>query len=177
MTRLNRILSLLLWLPCLLLCLAACGDDPVSPFESDTAGADTAGTPALPVDIMDLARTLAEACDFSEPLSENEPYLENHLFAFSDLDDIIVKKTAYVPAGITPEEILVFEAKTAEGADAIKDKLSDYVTYQAEQYGDYKPSEMPKLDDPVLVAKGTTVVYVVSADNEAAYRTVTTLLP
>ena len=84
------------------------------------------------------------------------------------MGDIFNAYAAYVPAGITPEEVLVFETKTEADAQALQEKLTSYVDYQIAQYSDYAAGQVPKLDKPVIAVKGCTVVYVISEDNAAA---------
>ena len=157
----------------------SCGGDPAVTDTTDTAAktSDTAAvTEVQPIDVPTLAQTLAASCAFSEVLMLNNAYLENHLFGFMTLSDSFVSYAAYVPAGITPEEVLVFEVKTEGDTAALVDKLNAYVTYQIEQYSDYAAHQVPKLDNPVITVKGCTVVYVISEDNAAAAETVKGLL-
>ena len=142
------------------------GNDPVTE-NTDTNTADTAAvTEVQPIDVPTLAATLSTSCAFSEELMANNAYLENHLYGFAV--DTFVSYAAYVPAGITPEEVLVFETKTEDDAKALQEKLTSYVDYQVAQYSDYAPGQVPKLDNPVIAVKGCTVVYVISEDNAAA---------
>ncbi len=158
----------------LTLTAVSCGGD-TTPDVTDTSAADTAAvTEVRPMDVPTLAQTLASSCAFSEELTANNAYLKNHLFGFAV--DSFVTYAAYVPADITPEEVLVFETKTEDDAAALVEKLNAYVTYQIAQYSDYKPGEVPKLDNPVIATRGCTVVYVISEDNAAAAEVVKGLL-
>jgi len=154
----------------------SCGGDPAVTDTTDTTGApDTAVvTEVQPIDVPTLAQTLSSSCTFSEELMANDAYLKNHLYGFAV--DGFAAYAAYVPAGITPEEVLVFETKTEDDAKALVDKLNAYVEYQIGQYSDYAPGQVPKLDNPVITVKGCTVVYVISEDNAAAAETVKGLL-
>ncbi len=123
-----------------------------------------------------LASYLAESCTFSEALTQNDVYLANHAFGFGALTDKLDSYTAYVPSGIIPEEVFVFDVKAAEDVQSIVDKLNAYVSYQAGEYAEYAAGEVPKLDDPVIAVKDDLVVYVISADNAAAADTVKNIL-
>lgn len=159
----------------LTLTVVSCGGDTTTTETTDTTADDTAAvTEVQPMDVPTLAQTLSASCTFSEELMANDAYLKNHLFGFAV--DTFVTYAAYVPAGITPEEVLVFETKTEEDAKALVDKLNAYVTYQIAQYSDYAPGQVPKLDNPVIEVKGCTVVYVISEDNAAAAEVVKGLL-
>lgn len=154
----------------------SCGGDPAVTDTTDTTKtSDTAAvTEVQPIDVPTLAQTLASSCAFSEELMLNNAYLENHLYGFGV--DNFVSYAAYVPADITPEEVLVFETKNEDDAKALVEKLNAYVTYQIDQYTDYKPGQVPKLDNPVIAVKGCTVVYVISEDNAAAAEVVKGLI-
>ncbi len=170
----NRITPVLfvLCLICALL-FTACNADTVGDHgtaSTDTqrnAVTDTADTtPAMTA--AEMASHLAEVCAFSETLSENNAYLENHLFGFGALVAEMESYSAFVPAGITPEEVFVFVCKDAASVDRAVLRLGEYVAYQISEYGDYAEQEVPKLDEPVIRAEGNVVVYVVSEDNAAA---------
>lgn len=160
----------------LTLTAVSCGGDPAVTDGTDTANATDSAvvTEVQPIDVLTLAQTLSDSCTFSETLMANDMYLKNHLYGFAV--DTFVSYAAYVPAGITPEEVLVFETKTEDEAKALVDKLNAYVEYQIGEYSDYAPGQVPKLDKPVIEVKGCTVVYVISEDNAAAAEVVKGLL-
>lgn len=147
----------------------ACGTP--SDKTDDAASSDTSAqvqTEASVHTVGKIAEALADTCPFSEALTQNDAYLANHPFGFSALGDKLVSYTAYVPVGIIPEEILVFETADASDTQAIVDKLNAYVAYQTSEYESYAASQVPKLENPVIVTHGNFVIYVISADNAAA---------
>ena len=164
----------------LMLTAVSCGSDTTD--TTDTTGttgpADTVITTEAeePLDLQTLAKTLSEACTFSEALAQNDAYLQNHLYGFMSLSEQITSCTAYVPSGITPEEILVFEMKSADDTAALTTMLNSYVSYQISQYSDYAPAQVPKLEDPVILTHDNMVVYIISEDNSAAASTAKNLL-
>lgn len=166
---------LALFLLCLILC--ACGGKnlPVVTEDTTSTATETEAPVSLPTAAA-LAENVASTCSFSEALSANDSYLSHHLFDFASLSDRYEDSAAYIPVGITPEEVLVFIAVDERGAKALCDKLEDYIDYQRSEYGDYKPSEVPKLDGAVVAREGRAVVYVVSTDNDAAADAVNTIL-
>ncbi|MBQ7982407.1 MAG: DUF4358 domain-containing protein [Clostridia bacterium] len=169
--------ALLLALGITLCSAVSCGGTTGTDTDTQTVtGTDTAVTEAVLPDIRTIAETLSAECSFSEPLTQNDAYLKNHLFGFMALSEQLTDYTAYIPVGVTPEEILVFEAATEADTAAITDKLNAYVAYQISQYSDYAASQVPKLDDPVIVVAGTTVIYVIAEDNGAAADAVSALI-
>ena len=91
--------------------------------------------------------------------------------AFTDeldeLDCDLTDGVIYRAAGATCEELslLIFSdsgaAQTAQGA------LEAYLQSQIENNRDYRPGEIPKLEDAVLRQEGSTVLLAVSADTPA----------
>lgn len=163
---------LILAILCAGLLFTACNnvDTPVDTSKT-TDGTEAVTEPSTPVVLptaAELANTVASLCTFTEELMPNQNYLAHHLFDFASLSDRYTDCAAYVPVGITPQEVLVFIATDDESAKILCDKLEAYVDYQASEYGDYKPSEVPKLDGTVIEREGTVVVYVVSNNNDAA---------
>lgn len=157
------------------LLLPACSNG-AAPQGSDTQAVTSAVTEERKqLSIGEIAQSLSATCSFSEPLSQNDLYLANHAFGFSALGDQLKAYTAYVPSGITPEEIFVFEAADDAGVKAIVDKLHAYVDYQASEYERYAPGQVAKLDSPVIVTHGKLVIYVISKDNAAALDAVNAL--
>ncbi|MDE7233991.1 MAG: DUF4358 domain-containing protein [Ruminiclostridium sp.] len=96
------------------------------------------------------------------------------------IDDLSVYFTSLDPEGVTeasyyicgsgayPDEIAVLKfssddlAKT--GLEAVKERLdSQYATYES-----YTPKEMYKFDGAVAEARGSYVVYLITADNDTA---------
>ena len=155
-------------LAALLVCLplSACkGTEP--PKNTDATTSAVTEPKALPR-ASEIAQSVAKACSFSEPISENDTYLSHHIFDFASLAESYTDSAAIIPTGITPEEVLVFIAADEKGANLLCDKLEAYVEYQCNEYGDYKPSEVPKLDGAVVACEGSVVIYVVSMDNDAA---------
>ncbi len=162
------------------LALCACADDtvPAGTVPDGTGSASAVVTeetlPAMTA--PELAAHLAATCTFTEALSQNDAYLANHAFGFGALAEKLNSYTAYVPAGIIPEEVFVFDVKDTVDVQTIVDRLQAYVAYQTGEYESYAESEVPKLKDPIIVADGNLVVYVISADNAAAAEVVKTVL-
>lgn len=113
-----------------------------------------------------IGAALAERCTFSEPLTENDVYLETHPFSF--VNDTVAGYEAYVAQSVSTEEIFVFEMKSEADAGAMTDRLEAYVEKQRSDFSKYAPGEVPKLEGAVIRAYGNFVIYVVSADNDAA---------
>ena len=117
---------------------------------------------------------LVEAGAFSEELEELDGDTAFMLYKLADYDleredlkDCAVQRSA----GATCEEaaVLVFtsedKAKTAKGA------LEDYVQGQIEANTDYRPAEIPKLEEALVDVRGETLLLAVANDRDAVDQT------
>ena len=148
--------------------LTACGQE-IDPVPGGTGNTVTETVPAASTDIREVAAALNEGCTFSEPLTQNDAYLSKK---FPQLDGKYTDCTAYAPAGIVPEEIFIFKASSADCMPDIVSVLEAYAAQQAEDYADYAPAQVPKLDNYVLYATTDSVIYIVSCDNAGALNVV-----
>ena len=70
-------------------------------------------------------------------------------------------------AGATCEELALLTFSDADGAEAAAGTLKTYLQNQIDSNRDYRPAEIPKLEDAFLQAAGDTVLMVVSNDSQA----------
>lgn len=156
--------------------LASCGGENPSPANQTSDG--TKDTTAVTASVVireprALAAEINSRCKFGTPLEENADFTKNK---FADLAGILNDCTGYVTSATTAQEIFVFEAKTADDAKAVAERLENYCERQQMDFGDYMPSEVPYLEDAVILADGNLVVYVVCEDNAAALEIVNGLI-
>ncbi len=69
--------------------------------------------------------------------------------------------------GATAEELAVFETKDADAASALVGKLQARNEDRIENYSDYIPAEVPKLENAVIISGGRYVVLCVATDVSA----------
>lgn len=139
----------------LLLALAGCG----KPVE--VAGFDPAPT----------VQALADAGAFSEEL---EPLDADTAFALYHLGDVglsredLADSAVLRSAGASCEEGAVLVLADSGKADQALGALQDYVNQQIEANRDYRPDDIPKLENAILERRENTVLLVVAYDLEAA---------
>ena len=117
-------------------------------------------------------QAMAEAGAFSETLEELDAdtafsalyRLESYGLAREDLKDCSVLRSA----GATCEEGAVLVFDTEDHAQTAQEALERYVQGQIEANRDYRPAEIPKLEDAVLDRRENTLLLVVAADTQAA---------
>lgn len=73
----------------------------------------------------------------------------------------------YRSAGATCEEVALLIFEDDATAATVKNSIGTYVQGQIEENRDYRPGEIPKLEDALLQQQGSTVLLAVSADAQA----------
>ena len=80
--------------------------------------------------------------------------------------------TALRSAGATCEEAAVLVFTGADEAKTAEDALKDYIAGQIDENTDYRPAEIPKLENAWISRRGETVLLVVANDLDAAKKAV-----
>lgn len=82
--------------------------------------------------------------------------------------DAIDAYAVYVSSGATTEEIAIFKAsdedKTKDMMTSIQTRISD----QKESFSTYRPEELPRLEDSVLVQRGQYIILCISDNRDKA---------
>lgn len=139
----------------LVLAVTACGKKP---------------EPSFPAELT--TQTLLDSGAFSEPLEELDPDIAVMMFWLNgDVSEYEGSKV-YYSTGATAEIVAVItvrdESKTAEVEQALK----NWVNSQIEAEQDYRPAEVPKLENAIVETRGFTVLLTVAADWEKAAETI-----
>ena len=85
-----------------------------------------------------------------------------------DLDQVRDFAMSMDASRYTAEQIVVLTAENAQDADALLKALTAYRDHVLDQYRDYEPAEVPKLESAVLRQSGAQVALIVSSDADAA---------
>ena len=152
LSRLTLVLALLLG-------LTACGggknDAPPLYFSGHVAKIDESG--AFSADLYDL-----------EEVDADTAFLLYRLGGRGLEREDLKECTALRSAGATCEEAAVLVFTSAETAGTAVDALSDYIAGQIDENRDYRPAEIPKLENAWISRRGETVLLVVANDLDAA---------
>ncbi len=138
----------------LMLALAACaGKEETKPFA------------------VENLQTLVEAGTFSEELEELDGDVAFMLYQLEDaglereaLTDCAVLRSA----GATCEEGAVLVFADGQTARTAQEAMKGYLEDQVDSNRDYRPDELPKLENALLEQRENTVLLVVAADVAAA---------
>ena len=93
-----------------------------------------------------------------------------------DAADLTDSKVYVSGSFSTAEEIAVFQASSSDAVENIKKAIDTRLEDLKLAFENYVPGEMTKINDPVLITKGTTVVLVLAEDTAAVSDQVNELL-
>ena len=93
-----------------------------------------------------------------------------------DAADLTDSKVYVSGSFSTAEEIAVFQASSSDAVENIKRAIDTRLEDLKLAFENYVPGEMTKINDPVLITKGTTVVLVLADDTAAVSDQVNELL-
>lgn len=93
-----------------------------------------------------------------------------------DAADLTDSKVYVSGSFSTAEEIAVFQASSSDAVENIKKAINTRLEDLKLAFENYVPGEMTKINDPVLITKGTTVVLVLADDTAAVSDQVNELL-
>ena len=71
--------------------------------------------------------------------------------------------------GATCEELVLLSLADEASAKTAAEALTLYITYQIQTNADYRPAELPKLEQHVLEQRGNTVLLMVANHPQAAH--------
>ena len=114
---------------------------------------------------------LVEAGAFSEKLEKLDADMAFALYRLADcgleredLKDAVVLRSA----GATCEEAAVLILERDEQTDSAVEAMTAYKESQIESNQSYRPEEIPKLENAIMMVRENTVLFVVAADLKAA---------
>lgn len=118
---------------------------------------------------------MVKAGAFSEELEELDGDTAFALYQLADagLEREDLKECAVLrSAGATCEEGAVLVFTGADKAETAESALKDYIQGQIEANEDYRPAEIPKLEEALVDRRGETLLLAVANDLEAAKKAV-----
>ncbi len=111
-------------------------------------------------------RTLLDSGAFSEPLEELELDIALMMFWLDGDAAEYAGSKVYCSTGATSEIVAVIQVADGSKVPQVEQALKAWVDNQIEAETDYRPVEVPKLMNAILVTRGNTVLLAVAADRE-----------
>ena len=143
----------------LLLTLTACGGSDSQPQKS----------------AAEIADALYSTQTFQDTLNAIDSDMLGDYYRI-DAADLTDSKVYVSGSFSTAEEIAVFQASSSDAVENIKKAIDTRLEDLKLAFENYVPGEMTKINDPVLITKGTTVVLVLADDTAAVSDQVNELL-
>lgn len=147
--------------------LVSCGDsgDGASDGGEATAAPVQAEAQAE-LSAAEIADKLFGEITYTDSLAEIAPDMIEKIYGISA--DKYVSGKVYVGGVSTAEEIACFDAADETAAAEIKAACEQRIADQIKSVESYNPAELDKLQDPVLVTRGNSVLMCLSNDNDKA---------
>ena len=143
----------------LLLTLTACGGSDSQPQKS----------------AAEIADAIYSTQTFQDTLNAMDSDMLGDYYRI-DAADLTDSKVYVSGSFSTAEEIAVFQASSSDAVENIKKAIDTRLEDLKLAFENYVPGEMTKINDPVLITKGTTVVLVLADDTAAVSDQVNELL-
>lgn len=118
------------------------------------------------VDAEAIAKSLLNDLSYDDTLTEVD--IETAKMFLNIADAEIEEFYAYESSGATAEEIVVAKCKDSDNAAKVKTAFEQRVEEQTENFTDYVPEEVPKLNDAVIISSKEYAVLSVSKDSSKA---------
>ena len=118
----------------------------------------------------DDVQALLDSGAFSEELDKDTAFVLYKLadYGLDRLSGAIVRRSA----GATCEELAYLVLDSKDSAETAEKALKDYVQSQIDENIDYRPAEIPKLENAYIARRGETLLLVVANDIDAAKKAV-----
>lgn len=113
-------------------------------------------------------QALLDSGAFSEPLEELELEIAVMLFWLPGEAEQYEGSKVYYSTGATSEIAAVISVRDETVLPEVDAALKAWVSSQIEAEQDYRPAEVPKLENAVIETRGSSVLLVVAADAEKA---------
>ena len=110
---------------------------------------------------------------FDEELLESSSSRGLSLFGIDS--GSVAEASYYAATAAVADEILVVKLAPGASADSIRSDFAGRQSLQAEDYEDYVPSEVPKINNAVIYQNGDILVFCVSNDSSAVRSTLDSL--
>lgn len=134
--------------------------------ESEEAEDSADATENKSVDAKAIADSLLSEISYTDQLSAVDLDTAKMFLNFADVE--INEAYIYESSGATAEEIVVLVCKDSDSAAKAKSAFEQRVSEQKENFTDYVPEEVPKLNDAVIITSREYAILSVSGDSSKA---------
>lgn len=124
-------------------------------------------TAKAPVDCSTLLTSVLASQSFSDELAPLSASIAGKYLAI-DMTQVKDFAMSIDASRVTAEQIVFLTADNAQSAELLKASLKEYRDLVLDQYRNYQPDEVPKLEKAVLQQNGSQVALIISPDAASA---------
>lgn len=128
------------------------------------------GSTTQEIDIDAAVQAVLDKGGFTEELVRQEDAVIAKSYPTLDLSQVEDYSCFVSGSMATPEEISVFKAKTSDGAAEIRKAITRRVEDQRLNFEDYRPDEMPKIENAVILEKGNYLFLAICPNHDEALK-------
>lgn len=155
-----------------MVCFASCGGNSGSTSTPAGSSGDQSVSSTVDASAEEIGAKLFDGITYDDDLQAVEEDTAGRIefvAAYYGIDEsLLVDAVLYTGSGATPEEICVMKASSEGEVSAVKEAAERRLKLQKEDFVDYAPAEMPKLESAVIYEKDLFVAYSVSGDSAKA---------
>lgn len=118
------------------------------------------------IDADTAASKLMSSGIFAEQLEEVNTSVAEKRLSLNSAD--VESCKAYAGTKAVVDEIAIIKAVSPDAAANVKAAIDKHLETQKKSYSSYRPDEVPKLDNAVVITEGSSVAFVVSKDSDRA---------
>lgn len=131
------------------------------------------GEKPVVIDINELAFELCSSDLFAEEMNNMSENLLRKRYGIEEGDYLEYKAGAGTRAVVDEYLIIKTDPANPDNAARVQSAIEKHINNQMDSYEDYRPDEMPKLEDYVYVSCGDYQIMVVSDNNAKAQEIIT----
>lgn len=114
------------------------------------------------IDINKLADDIVQNIEFTDEMNKMDNETVEKLYDISNA----ISQIVYMSSGATAEEIAVFEFENKEECKIALEKANNRIEGQKQNFKDYMPKEMRKLEEAIIVSKNNYLIVCVTNSQE-----------
>jgi len=147
-----------------LLAFSACG----TPQKETSEPASPVSKAEVTLSAAEIAERLFREISYEDDLEGIEETPIEFVAAIYGIDEALLADAAvYMGSNATPEEICVMKS-ASDDTSALKTAAESRLATRIEDFTDYNPEQMPKLDSAVVYVSGRYVIFSVSGSADKA---------
>ena len=115
----------------------------------------------------DIAKKIVDTLEFEDELMQMQADIVGNFYNLPD--DQVAEYAIYTSSSMaTAEEIAVIKAKDSGAVDQLKKELEDRLNDKMQQYENYRPEQVAKIENAKIQTKGNYLLLAIANDSAKA---------